>query len=256
MSEEAKSMQERASSPKFSSVFLKPNLINMAAAVLMAVLMILMLIMPVFKVSTAEGTQLEGYSGDTEFTYSALDVISDVINEMDIEKDEGALATPENPGKFSQAVTLLVYQHIADYTEDMLEYQEQVDAGNADAQRPEEPQLNSRLGYVLLLAFPALAAVLAGAIVVLVNVIKAIKRFFVCKPYPKFNDNFGIVFAPTAIVVIIILMRFAATYFNHVHFVKSNLLVMLILGVVTFTLDCVCFGMAKNISKKHYPHQP
>ena len=228
----------------------------MAAAVLMAVLMIMMLVMPVFKVSTAEGTQLEGYSGDTEFTYSALDVIQDLFNEMDIEKDEGALATPENPGKFSQAVTLLVYQHVADYTEDMLEYQEKVAAGDTDAKKPEQPQLNSRLGYVALLAFPAVAAVLAGAIVVLINVIKAIKRFFSCRPYPKFKDNFAIVFAPAALVVLIIVMRYFGNIFNHVHFVENNLLIMLILGVVIFVLDYVCYTMAKNISKKHYPHQP
>lgn len=260
MSEEIKTPQEAenaqaASSKKFAQVFLVPNIINLVAVVCMIAMLAMMLVMPVYRIGTEEGTQLEGYTGENEITYSGLEAIRDVIKEFDIEKDEGAFATPENPGNFSKAVTLLAFQSIADYGEAMAEYQEQVDVGNTNAQKPTEPALNSRLSFVIPVAVPALLPLLACTIAVVVSLIKAVKRCFVCKPYPKLNDNFGILVGPVAMVGIALLMRYVGVHFQHIHFVENNLLVMLVLGIVILVLDIVCYAMAKNLSKKHYSYQ-
>lgn len=244
-----------------ASLFFVPNLINLISALLILVVLVMALLTPLMKVGAPEDAQLPDYTGENEITVSALDILLDIGKEIGlIEDNVSAYVTPEKGGDFSKAITLLAYQATADYEEAMREYEAAIADGRTE-ERPERPAVENRSVFLFscfsFLFLPL--SVLAVAIAFVVVLIKAILRFFRCKPYPKLGDGMTALIVPAIVAAFVYGMPLVAelmgedvSYLKYIG-VTDAMTTVTVVGVVALVLDIIGKSIATGISKKHYP---
>ncbi len=241
--------------PNAKKLFLVPNILNLIAALCVPILLVLCLTMPLIHVGAPEGAAYPGHDGKNEVSVSALDVITGISGDEDV----GVL--DKDAGNFDKAINLLYLQSMADYQQQLKEFEA---AGTPAGEEPQVPPTSrfeiifNNIGFVIL---PFV--LLISAIFWIVKIIKAAVRMVNPKPYPKMGGNGTLVLVvPIAVVLLDVLFDVVsklldagalAYEYPYYGYEITNMIVVAAAGAAVLVVDIVAWIMAKKTSAKHYP---
>ncbi len=239
---------------KTSEVFRVHGILNLVAAIVATVLVACLAFVPMFRIGAPDNEAYEGFDGINEVYLSAFDVITGL-------SDGGELGEiSKDAGNLDKALNLLYLQSMADYESELKEYEA---AGKPEGKEPDVPPSDRFMimfSNVSILVLPL--GVIISAIFCLVKLIIAIVRLAAPKPYPKSGGNGAVVWIiPVLVIAFDYIWIFAADLINkgflydYIYFgyEMTNFIILFALGFAVTVVDIIASGIAKSISKKHYP---